>query len=99
MAAQSCGIFEPALRPVDYTAMAATTFQVDRQNAANTQKIVRVRQTVENREEEDCVYSMPLSNLIRKLLELKYIRECIDIIDRPCSGRMKTFSFKTFVHE
>ena len=44
------------------------------QNAANTQKIVRARQAVENREEEGCVYSIPLSDLIGKLLELKYIR-------------------------
>ena len=56
------------------TAMAATPFQADRQNAANTQKIVRARQAIENREEEGCVYSIPLSDLIGKLLELKYIR-------------------------
>ena len=55
------------------TAMAATPFKADRQNAANTQKIVRARQTVENREEQGCVYSIPLSDLIGKLLELKHI--------------------------
>ena len=36
--------------------MAAAPFQADRQNAANTQKIVRARQAVENREEEGCAY-------------------------------------------
>ena len=56
------------------TAIAATPFQADRQNAANTQKNLRARQAVENREEEGCVYSIPLSDLIGKLLELKYIR-------------------------
>ena len=54
--------------------MAATPFQVDRQNAANTQKILRARQAVENREEEGCVKSIPISDLIGKLLEMKYIR-------------------------
>ena len=84
------------------TAMAATPFQADRQNAANTQKILRARQSVENREEERCVYSIPLSDLIGKLLRnaiLRDQRQCIDIIDSPCSGRMKTFLYKTFVHE
>ena len=56
------------------TAMAATPFQADLQNAANTQKILRARQAVENHEEEGCVYSLLLSDLIGKLLELKYIR-------------------------
>ena len=56
------------------TAMAATPFQADRQNAANTQKKMHARQAVENREEEGCVYSIPLFDLIGKLLELKYIR-------------------------
>ena len=55
------------------TAMAATPFQADRQNAANTQNNLRARQAVENREEEGCVYSIPLSDFIGKLLELKYI--------------------------
>ena len=64
-------------------------------------KKLHARQAVENREEEGCVYSIPLSDLIGKLLELNTSdqRERIDIIDCPCSGRMKTFSFKTFVHE
>ena len=53
--------------------MATTPFQADRQNAANTQKKLHARQAVENREEEGCVYSIPLSDLIGKLLELKYI--------------------------
>ena len=52
------GVFDIA------TAMAATPIQADRQNAANTQKIVRARQAIENREEEGCVYSIPLSDLI-----------------------------------
>ena len=56
------------------TALAATPFQADRQNAANTQQNLRAKQAVENREEEGCVYSIPLSDLIGKLLELKYIR-------------------------
>ena len=56
------------------TTKAATPFQVDRQNAANTQESLRARQAVENREEEGCVYSIQLSDLIGKLLELKYIR-------------------------
>ena len=56
------------------TAMAATPFQADRQNAANTRKIFRAREDVENREDEGCTYSIPLSDLIGKLLELKYIR-------------------------
>ena len=47
--------------------MAATPFQADRQKAANTQEILRARQAVENREEEGCVYSIPLSDLIGKL--------------------------------
>ena len=54
------------------TAMAATPFQADQQNAANTQKILRARQAVENREKEGCVYSIPLSDLIGKLLEMQY---------------------------
>ena len=37
------------------TAMAATPHQADRQNAANTQEILRARQAVENREEEGSV--------------------------------------------
>ena len=37
-------------------------------------KTVRARQAVDNREEEGCVYSIPLSDLIGKLLELKNIR-------------------------
>ena len=56
------------------TAMAATPFQADRQNAVYTQKKLHARQTVENREEEGCVYTIPLFDLIGKLLELKYIR-------------------------
>ena len=51
------------------TAVAATPFQADRQNAAYTQKILRVRQAIKNREEKGCVYSIPLSDLIGKLLE------------------------------
>ena len=62
---------------------------------------LRAIQAAENREEEGCVYSIPLSDLIGKLLELNTSdqRERINIIDCPCSGRMKTFSFKTFVHK
>ena len=56
------------------TAMATTPFQADRQNAANIQKKLHARQAVENREEESCVYSIQLSDLIGKLLELKYTR-------------------------
>ena len=56
------------------TAMATTPFLADRQNAANTQKKLHARQAVENREEEGCVYSIPLSDLIGKLVDLKYIR-------------------------
>ena len=55
------------------TAMATTPFQADRQNAANTQEKLHARQAVENREEEGSVYGIPLSDLIGKLLELKYI--------------------------
>ena len=44
------------------TAMAATPIQADQQNAANTREILRARQAVENREEEGCVYSIPLSD-------------------------------------
>ena len=54
------------------TAMAANPFQADRHNAANTQKILRARQAVGNREEEGCVYSIPLFDLIGKLLEMQY---------------------------
>ena len=53
------------------TPMAATSVQADLQNAAKTQKIFRARQAVENRGEEGCVYSIPLSDLIGKLLEPK----------------------------
>ena len=60
--------------PHCYCYMATTPFQADWQNAANTQKVVRARQAVENREEEGCVYTIPPSDLIGKLLELKYIR-------------------------
>ena len=56
------------------TAMATTPFQADRQNAVNSQKKLHATQAVENREEEGCVYSIPLSDLIGKLLELKYTR-------------------------
>ena len=56
------------------TAMATTSFQADRQNAVNPQKKLHSRQAVENREEEGCGYCIPLSDLIGKLLELKYIR-------------------------
>ena len=44
------------------TAMAATPFQGDRQNAANTQKILHARQAVENREEEGLhiAYNFPI---------------------------------------
>ena len=54
--------------------MAAIPFQADWQNAAKTQKILHAKQAVENREEEGCVYSIPFSDLIEKLQELKYIR-------------------------
>ena len=54
------------------TAMAATPFQADRRNAANSQKKLRARQAAVNREEEGCVYSIPLSDLIGKLLEMQY---------------------------
>ena len=37
-------------------------------------KKLHARQAVEKREEEGCVFSIPLSDLIGKLLELKYIR-------------------------
>ena len=91
-------LFVPAETAVLYrlfdiaTAMAATPFQADRQNAANTRKILCVREAVENREEEGCVCSIPLSDLIGKLPDHPYRR-------LSCSGRMKTFSFKTVVHE
>ena len=52
--------------------MATTPFQADRQNAVNTQKKLHASQAVENREEEGCVYSIPLSNLIGKLPEMQY---------------------------
>ena len=63
------------------TAMVATPFQADRQNAANTQKKLRAKQAVENREEEGCVYSIPLSDLIGKLLatEIHPINESASI--------------------
>ena len=64
-------LFVPAETAVCYD---RNLFQADLQNAANTQKTLRARQAVENREEEGCVYSIPLSDLIGKLLELKYIR-------------------------
>ena len=73
-------LFVPAETAVLYrlfdiaTAMAATPFQADLQNAANTQEILRTRQSVENREEGGCVYSIPLSDLIGNFLKLKCIR-------------------------
>ena len=78
--APNAGYFSPGMRiATAWTVFStlllhtATPFPADRQNAASTQKILRARQAAENREEEGCVYSIPLSDVMGKLLELKYI--------------------------
>ena len=64
----------PAISHPVRVLLATNPFQADRQNAANTQKELHARQAGENREEEGCVYSILLSDLIGKRLELKYNR-------------------------